>query len=215
MYVPRAFEESRPEVLQSLIRSHPFATLVIQAEEGLVANHIPFSLDSTLGRLGTLRGHVSRSNPLWRQLHAVPESLAVFQGPLSYITPSWYPSKQASGEVVPTWNYAVVHAYGRPRAIEDEAWLLEQITQLTTEQESGRALPWKVADAPREFIERMIAGIVGIEIQLSRIQGKWKVSQNRTLADRRGVVAGLEGQDSEHARAMAALVAAYAPGDER
>lgn len=206
MYIPQPFEETRLEVLHELMRSRPFGTLVIQTDQGLVANHLPFLIASQAGEPGTLRGHVARSNPIWRQLGSAPEALAIFQGPHSYVTPSWYPSKQADGKVVPTWNYAVVHAYGRPRAIEDAVWLLDLVRTLTQIHESGQERPWSVSDAPKDYIDRMIGSIVGIEMPLSRLEGKWKVSQNRPVADRLGVAAGLEERGTEESRAMAALV---------
>jgi transcriptional regulator len=212
MYVPQQFEESRAAVLHALIGTHPLGALVTAAGGELAANHIPFLIDAGDGRLGTLRAHVSRANPVWKQLGGAVEALVIFQGPQTYITPSWYPSKHADGKAVPTWNYAVVHAYGRPRAIEDPQWLLEHVTRLTRTHESGQALPWEVTDAPREYIDRMIAGIVGIELPISRLQGKWKVSQNRPVADRLGVAAGLESRATDAARAMAALVRERAAG---
>lgn len=215
MYVPQQFEETRPEALHELIRSHPFGALVIAAGGELSANHVPFLIDADDGRLGTLRAHVSRANPIWKQLGGAVEALVIFQGPQTYITPSWYPSKHADGKVVPTWNYAVVHAYGRPRAIEDPQWLLEHVTRLTRTHEAGRAPPWEVSDAPGDYIDRMIAGIVGVEIPISRLLGKWKVSQNRPIADRLGVVAGLESRATGELRAMAALVRERVPDASR
>ncbi len=206
MYLPSQFEETRLDVLHQLVRSHPFGTFVILGDAELVANHMPFLLDSRQGPCGTLRAHVARSNPVWKQFGKPVEAMVIFQGPNSYITPSWYSSKHADGKVVPTWNYAVVHAYGQPRAIEDPAWLLEHVTQLTAQHEAGQALPWKVSDAPQDYRDQMISRIVGIEMPLSKLQGKWKVSQNRPLADRMGVVAGLEARATEQSRAMAELV---------
>ncbi|MGB6451592.1 MAG: FMN-binding negative transcriptional regulator [Steroidobacteraceae bacterium] len=206
MYLPQQFEETRLDVLHQLIRSHAFGTFVIPGDAELVANHMPFLVSPGGGPAGTLHAHVARSNPVWKQLGKPVEALVVFQGPESYITPSWYPSKHADGKAVPTWNYAVVHAYGHPRSIEDPAWLLEHVTQLTAQHESGQALPWQVSDAPQDYRDQMIARIVGIEIPISRIQGKWKVSQNRQLADRLGVAAGLQSRATEQSLAMAELV---------
>jgi transcriptional regulator len=206
MYSPQQFEETRLEVLHDLVRAHPLGTLVVLAGTELSADHIPFLIHAAGGETGTLRGHVARTNPLWKRFGGSVEALVVFQGPESYITPSWYPSKHADGKAVPTWNYAVVHAYGQPRAIDDAAWLLDHVTQLTAIHEAGQALPWQVTDAPSDFTEHMISRIVGIEIPISRLQGKWKVSQNRKNADRLGVAAGLESQDTERSRAMARLV---------
>ncbi len=206
MYSPQQFEETRLEVLHELVRAHPLGTFVILAGSELSANHVPFLVRADQGANGTLCAHVARTNPLWKQLGGEIEALVVFQGPESYITPSWYPSKHADGKAVPTWNYAVVHAYGKPRAIEDAGWLLEHVTQLTHAHEAGQALPWQVTDAPKDFTDHMLGRIVGIEIPISKLQGKWKVSQNRKFADRLGVAAGLESQATERSRAMAKLV---------
>jgi transcriptional regulator len=211
MYLPQIFEESRPEVLHELIRSHPFSTFVIHTEAGLTANHIPFVLDAQAGAHGTLRGHVARSNPVWQQLAGCSEALAIFQGAQSYITPSWYPSKHTDGKAVPTWNYAVVHAHGQPRAVDDAHWLLEHVTQLTAQQEARQALPWKVSDAPVEYIDQMLRQIVGIEIPILKLQGTWKVSQNRKTGDRLGVAAGLESLATDGSRAMGQLVMERVP----
>jgi transcriptional regulator len=206
MYSPQQFEETRLSVLHDLIRSHPFGTFVILAGTELSANHIPFLLHPDGSDKGRICGHVSRANPVWKYFAAGVEVLAIFQGPESYITPSWYPSKHADGKAVPTWNYAVVHAYGKGSAIEDANWLLEHVTQLTAVHEAGQALPWQVSDAPKDYTQQMISGIVGIEIRISRLQGKWKVGQNRKHADRLGVAAGLESQATDRSRAMAGLV---------
>ncbi|MHB1871590.1 MAG: FMN-binding negative transcriptional regulator [Steroidobacteraceae bacterium] len=206
VYCPETFAESRLEVLHDLIRAHPLGTLVTVQSSALEADHIPFLLDADRGVNGTLRGHASRANPLCRRLADSAEALIVFQGPQSYISPSWYPSKRADGKVVPTWNYAVVHAYGSPRIIDDAAWLLGLVTELTSTHEADRAAPWKVSDAPREYTDRMIRQIVGIEIPIARLQGKWKVSQNRSPADRRGVAEGLQSEATERCAALARLV---------
>ena len=183
-------------------------------EVGLVANHIPFILDAGSGALGTLRGHVARANGQWRDVRRDVEALVIFQGPQSYITPSWYATKQETGKVVPTWNYAVVHAYGVIHVIEDGNWLRDQIERLTALQESARAEPWAVSDAPGDFIDAMMKAIVGIEITITRIEGKWKVSQNRPSADRKGVVEGLRTDRSlknEDNIAMAQLIEELSP----
>ena len=203
MYCPEPFAEARLDVLHELIRAHPLGTLVTVQGDALEADHIPFVLDADRGINGTLRGHVARANPVSRRLGEV---LVVFQGPQSYISPSWYPSKHQDGRVVPTWNYAVVHARGSARAIDDADWLLGLVTELTGVHEAAQATPWKVSDAPREYTERMLGQIVGIEIPIARLQGKWKVSQNRSPADRRGVVAGLQSASTERCAAMARLV---------
>ena len=206
MYLPQHFEETRLDVLHHLIRAYPLATLVTPGTTELQVNHIPVLLDPGAGPYGTLRAHVARANPVWRELPGQQESVAVFQGPDSYISPSWYPAKQVHGKVVPTWNYVVVQAYGQPRVIDDKEWLLALVSALTEQHEAGLAAPWQVSDAPADFVQNMLQAIVGIEIPISKISGKWKVSQNRPQPDRHGVVAGLESQGSERQQAMAALV---------
>lgn len=209
MYAPKPHEESDLSVLHALIKGHPLATWVMQCGGELLANHIPMLLDPTRGQFGTLVGHVARANQAWHSFSTAIPSIAIFQGPESYITPSWYPSKHAHGKAVPTWNYAVVHAHGFPRAIEDPEWLLKHLNQLTDIHEADQALPWKVSDAPQEFTDRMVASIVGIEIPIMKLIGKWKVSQNRPEADKRGVVAGLLGRPDTRSREMAELVREY------
>lgn len=205
MYVPQHFEETDISVLHQLIQAQPLAAWVFNAGGELQVNHLPLLLDPARGAFGTLAGHVARPNPAWRAC-AGSASVAIFQGPQAYITPSWYPSKHEHGKAVPTWNYAVVHAHGQPRVIEDRDWLLRHVTALTTAQERGQALPWQVSDAPADYIERLLGGIVGIEIPISRLAGKWKVSQNRPEADRLGVAAGLLGRAEPQAAEMARLV---------
>jgi transcriptional regulator len=209
MYVPQVHEENDLAVLHALIRAHPLGAWVTQGDGGLLANHIPFLLDASRGAFGTLVGHVARANPAWQSFsHSVP-SVVLFQGPESYITPSWYPSKHAHGKAVPTWNYAVVHAHGMPCVIEDREWLLQHLTQLTDTHEAGQALPWKLSDAPADFTERLLGAIVGLEIPIDRLVGKWKVSQNRPEADKLGVVAGLLARDDAPAMDMAQLVSRH------
>src|SRR6201995_5882394 len=205
MYQPPAFREDRPEVQHALIRAHPLGLLITAGPAGLLANLFPFLLDTDGTGKGTLRLHMARANPQWHELEAIEECLFVFQGPQDYVTPSWYATKRQTGKVVPTWNYATVHAWGRPRAIEDAAWLRQQIGELTRSQEIGRAVPWHVEDAPDDFVAMQIRAIVGIEIPIARIEGKWKLSQNRPVADREGVVAGLRAQGDEARAQMAEL----------
>ena len=205
-YSPPPFEETRLPVLHELIRRHPFGALVVVAGAELAAVHIPFLLHPGPGGLGTLHGHVARANPVWKHFGGAAEALAIFQGPEAYITPSWYPGKQTDGRVVPTWNYAIVHVHGSPRAITEPSWLEEHVSQLSAAQEAGQPQPWQVSDAPPEYIARLIHGIVGIEIPISKIEGKWKLSQNHSRADQLAVAAGLESKGTEDARAMAELM---------
>jgi len=206
MYLPKHFEETRVEVLHGLVRAHPLGALVTLGADGLEANHIPFEIDSDPAPFGTLRGHVARANPVWRELSRGADALAIFQGAATYVSPSWYPTKQEGGKVVPTWNYAVVHAYGPLRAVDDPAWLRAFVERLTNRHESGRTAPWHVTDAPADYVDKMVTAIVGIELPVTRLLGKWKTSQNRPARDRAGVVAGLEQDGGDAARAMAALV---------
>ncbi len=201
MYLPEAFREDRPEVLHGLIRAHPLGLLISAGPAGIVANPVPFL---THPEEGVLRAHVARANGQWRELAAAPDCLVVFQGPAAYVTPSWYASKAEHGKVVPTWNYAVVEARGRARIVQHAGWLRRQIEDLTVAREGGRTSPWAVADAPEPFVAAQLRGIVGIEVAVGALTGKWKVSQNRPEADRAGVAAGL---GAEGDAAMARLVA--------
>jgi len=205
MYQPPHFREDRLEVQHDLIRAYPLGLLVTAGPAGLTANPVPFLIDTEASEKGTLRAHLSRANPQWRELASVDECLVVFQGPHDYVTPSWYATKRETGKVVPTWNYATVHAWGRPTAVEDAEWLRRQIDDLTHSRESSRPEPWAVDDAPEAFVAAQVRGIVGVEIPIGRIEGKWKVSQNRPEADRRGVFEGFSEAGSS-GEAMAALV---------
>lgn len=206
MYQPALFREERIEPMHELMRAHPFATLVSLQPGGLSADHLPLVLHPELLKLGTLRGHIAKGNPLWTS-HAGPmEVLAIFQGPHAYVTPSWYPSKKEHGKVVPTWNYAVVHAFGELHFVEDPDWLLDHLDALTRQHESHRQAPWKVADAPPGYLAQMLKGIVGIEVEIGRFEGKWKVSQNRDARDRLGVQQGLLLEQREDAAAIAKLI---------
>lgn len=206
MYQPLHFREDRIEVQHALIRAHPLGLLITSGPGGLQANPIPFLVDAAASERGTLRGHLARANPQLAELAAVEECLIVFQGPQHYITPSFYATKRETGKVVPTWNYITVHAWGRPRVMDDATWLRRQIDDLTRHNEATRPVVWNVSDAPDAFIAAQVKAIVGLEIPIARIEGKWKVSQNRPAADQAGVVAGLRGQ-GDRAEAMANLVA--------
>jgi transcriptional regulator len=202
VYLPSHFEQHDAAALHALMREHPLATLISQQAGGITADAMPLEFDAASH---TLRGHVARANPLWREAAGQPV-LAVFNGPQAYITPSWYPSKAATHKVVPTWNYTLVHAHGVLRAVEDAPWLHALVSGLTAQHEAPRAQPWAVADAPDDYVQPMLRAIVGIEIPVDRLIGKWKVSQNRSDADRLGVAAGLA-EGEAPAQAMAALVA--------
>ena len=212
MYLPAHFAESRPEVLDDLVRKQPFGLLVTQDGDGNVdGNSVPFFLDPDPdGGPGILRTHVAKANPLWRTARTDRDSLVVFQGPHGYVSPGWYPSKAEHGKVVPTWNYIMVQGRGRLRAIDDAAWLLALVSRLTDKHEGTRPAPWAVTDAPPAFIDTMLGAIVGLEIVLSSLTGKWKVSQNRPAADREGVIRGLTAEGGSEAAALVAEV--RAPG---
>jgi transcriptional regulator len=204
MYLPSHFEEKRPELLRELVLTHPFGTLVTLGADGLNANHIPFELTDDGSPFGILRAHVARANPVWREFSSAVEALAIFQGAHAYVSPSWYPSKQDNGKAVPTWNYMVVHARGPLRVVDDVEWLRGLVTRLTERHEASNTQPWKVTDAPPDYIDKMLSAIVGIEIPVTQLIGKWKVSQNQPEANRKGVEARLrEIGDASMAEAIA------------
>jgi transcriptional regulator len=205
MYVPPAFREDDPAALHAAIREARLANLVTATAEGLVATPLPLFLAAEEGPHGTLYGHLARANPQWR-LPATGEALALFMGPDAYVSPSWYPSKQEHHRVVPTWNYVAIHAQGPAEFFEDPARLLAVVSRLTEEQERPRAMPWAVADAPEDFIRAQLRGIVGLRMPITRIEGKRKMSQNRSAADRAGVAAGLGASDRSGDRAVASLI---------
>lgn len=192
MYVPAHFAEPDLATLHALIRARPLATIVTLTADGLDANHIPMLLDAEASRLGTLRGHVARANPIWQRFRPEVETLLVFAGVDAYVSPSWYASKARDPRVVPTWNYEAVHVHGTLEIVDDADWLHAQLDALTTAHEAGFAEPWRMADAPADYTRKLIGAIVGIEVVISRIVGKRKLSQNRSAADQDGVVTGLQ-----------------------
>ena len=202
VYNPPEFREDQPEVLHQVIKEHSFATLISQARGELMATHLPVLLDAEDGPLGTLRGHVARANPHWRAFREGVEALAIFQGPHTYVSPSWYETELT----VPTWNYVAVHAYGRPRVIEDEAGLKAILLALVDTYESGFERPWSIQRLPEEFVQKMLKGIVGFEIPIARLEGKFKMNQNRTAGDRRGVIDALSNDGSEMSLSVAKLM---------
>jgi transcriptional regulator len=210
MHRPDHFRVEDVARMHALMRERPFAALVSSGAAGLYATHLPTVLKDE-GAHGTIECHLARANPHWNDLAAGNEALMIFQGPEGYITPNWYPSKAAHGKVVPTWNYAVVHAYGRPEVVKEADWLRRHVGELTTQQEKGGAQrggakPWALTDAPASYVDVMLRGIVGFRFTITRLEGKWKMSQNRTAEDRVGVVAGLTaraaGDDLEIAEAV-------------
>ena len=206
MYIRQDHRLDERDAQFALIEEHALGAWVVGGAAGLTANHIPFLLDRTRGPHGTLVGHVARANPVWRALDAATPSLVMFQGPHSYITPNWYPGKAEHGKVVPTWDYAVVHAHGVARAVDDPAWLLDMLDRLTDAQEAAQPAPWRVRDAPAEYIDKLLRAIVGIEIPIARLEGKLKASQDEGVRDRIGTIEGLRGLLRPKADAMATLV---------
>lgn len=212
MYTPPAFAEADPDRLFDFIDAHPFATLVSASPAGaLVATHLPLLLDRAAGAQGTLIGHLARANHQHEQLAGGRPALVIFTGADAYITPAWYASKREHGRVVPTWNYVAVHAQVIPRVIEEAAWLRAHVEALTRRHEAGRDVQWTVNDAPAEYVDAQLRGIVGVELAIERLEGKWKMSQNRSDADIAGVVAGLAASPDARAREVAGIVAARRP----
>lgn len=209
MYLPATFRETELPALHGLMSTHPLALLVSHGDGGLMASPLPFLIYPHEGAFGVLRAHLARANPHWRELNGLAECLVVFSGDDGYVTPSWYPTKAETGRAVPTWNYAAVHAWGRPKVIDDTGWLRRQVVDLTAMQEGRRAQPWSVDDAPADFIDAQLRALVGIEIPVERLEGKWKMSQNRPPQDRAGVARGLaDPADPHHQPGLAAAVAA-------
>lgn len=211
MYTPGFNAETDIPTLRGFVRENPLCALVTQAAGGLVASHIPMMLQDSGDGFGVLRGHVARANSQWQEFLSSEDALAIFTGPQHYISASWYPSKAVHGKEVPTWNYVAVHAYGRMRTIEDTDWLLEHLRTLTDTNEVIAEVPWRVADAPPDFIAKLSKAIVGIEMMVSRVEGKWKVSQNRNEQDAAGVIAGLDSLKTPASEMMKKLVRSRRP----
>jgi transcriptional regulator len=206
MYVPSHFSETQPEAMHDLIHAYPLATLVTMGVNGLEANHIPLGLEVSASGLATLSGHMARANPAWNEAGEIHGALAIFQGPASYISPNWYPTKQEHGKVVPTWNYVAVHAHGTLKFHTDPAWIRAQLERLTHQMESAQPHPWAVSDAPPDFTAKLIEHVVGIELVVERLVGKWKVSQNQPAMNQAGVIQGLESTGGMADLAMARIV---------
>ena len=198
MYIPSAFRQADIGAMHDLIRAHPLGILMTHGPGGLMASHIPFLIEPDESGRGVLRAHMARVNPQCEELAGASECLVVFQGEQGYVSPSWYASKAEHHRVVPTWNYVAVHAWGKPCITDDAAWLLRQLDDLTRSQEDGRLHPWGLGDAPEDYVVGMSRGIVGIEIPIARLEGKWKLSQNRSQADQAGVIAGLRDSGDAH-----------------
>ena len=211
MYLPSHFAEARNEVLHGLILNSPLATLVTCSQRGVEADLIPLLLRPELGEFGELHGHVARANPLWRSHSADVDVLAVFQGPQAYVSPNWYPTKREHGKAVPTWNYITVQARGRLHIVDDELWKRGLLDSLTAIHESTQPIPWKISEAPPDYIEKMLNAIVGIRLVITELTGKWKVSQNQPAANRAGVIEALSSMATDNPRDMAKAIATFAP----
>ena len=205
MYRVEHFAQTSSEVLHDYIIEHPFAALVVSTDRGPLVNHVPMEFDSAFGEKGRLIGHVARANPLW-QTQASGSSMAVFCDDHAYVSPDWYESKREDPRVVPTWNYAAVHVIGRLTFFQDADRLADLLARLTDRFESNRPTPWKIRDAPRDFVEKMIRGVVGFELEIEQIEGKWKLSQNRSPQDQEGVRAGLRREGGAAGAALADLM---------
>jgi transcriptional regulator len=205
MYVPAQFREDDLPALHQMMRASRLSNLVTATADGLIATPLPMIVAADEGSHGVLYGHVARANPQWKTA-PVGEAMAIFMGPDAYVTPSWYATKRETGKVVPTWNYVGVHAYGPVEFFEDEDRLLDVVTRLTTLHESSRAVAWAVSDAPEPFVKAQLRGIVGLRLPITRLDGKRKLSQNRSAEDRAGVAAGLAGSDRASDQAVAALI---------
>jgi transcriptional regulator len=206
MYTPKAFEVIDLPMLQAAMKQSELATLITTTTHGLVATHLPLLLDETRGEYGTLTGHVSRANAQWRESDPAAEALIIFLGLDTYVSPNWYPAKQETGRVVPTWNYAAIHAYGRVTFFEDTERLRTVVTELTKKHEAAFPAPWQVTDAPATYIDSQLKAIVGFECQIRRLEGKQKFNQNRSVEDRRGVIEGLRALEEERKLQVAELM---------
>ena len=210
MYIPDHFKAGSEQELHALIAAHPLGALIAQGPNGLDANHIPFELEAGQGPSGTLHAHVARANPVWREVKDGDEVLVIFRAEQGYISPNWYPSKQENHRSVPTWNYSVVHAHGKIAIRDDERFIRTLVARLTHRHEASQPQPWKMSDAPKDYIADMVKAIVGIEVEITRLTGKFKLSQNREARDISGVVEGLNAQGD---RALAQVVSEHAQGD--
>ncbi|HKW54270.1 MAG TPA: FMN-binding negative transcriptional regulator [Stellaceae bacterium] len=207
MYLPKDFKEESAPVMHEAIRAARLGTLITLGPDGMEASHIPMLVDPEPAPFGTLKGHIARANPQWRRASGQVQALAIFLGPDAYITPAWYETKRQSGKVVPTWNYVAIHAYGPLTFYDDADRLLALVTELTETHEAGRAQPWAVSDAPKDYVAGMLKAIVGFELPIARLEGKWKMSQNRPAADRAGTIAGLTAEGDAKEVAVAEIVA--------
>jgi transcriptional regulator len=205
MYIPKKFLQDDINKLKGMMANHSFATLITHNESGIEANHIPFFLNTSAGK-EVLHGHIAKANPLWKNIKDKSEVLIIFNGPNCYISPNYSPTKQENGKAVPTWNYVTVHVKGIVTFIDDEQWNLTMLNNLTTLHEANQPVPWSINDAPQEYIDRMLSAIVGLEIDIVSISGKWKVSQNQVAVNQQGIIKGLSQETESKAKNIAKLV---------
>jgi transcriptional regulator len=210
MYVPAHFKEDRVPVLHDAIRTYGFGTLVTASEHEIEASHLPMLLEPAPAPFGMVLGHVARANPQWQRVKSGFQALAIFLGPNAYITPSWYPTKQQSGKVVPTWNYLAIHAYGTISFYDDPTELRDHVGKMTDTHEASQAAPWAVSDAPADYVENMLGAIIGFRLLITKLEGKWKMSQNRPEQDVSGVLKGLAGEDADSHGPLAKIIASRA-----
>lgn len=208
MYIPNKFRQSDIDCLEKFVRDYPLANLITHSDSGLDTNHIPLLLAQSSG-LKFLHGHIAKINPLWKTLSDKSEVLVVFNGPNCYISPNYYPTKKETGKAVPTWNYVTVHVAGVMSFIHDKEWKLDMLDDLTRQHESTQAIPWSTTDAPEDYIQKMLTGIVGLKIEISEINGKWKLSQNLPTQNRQGIVEGLSQQADYASQKISELVKRY------
>ena len=208
MHIPKTFEQNEQTHLHDIIAKHPFATLICHSESGIEVNHIPFFLDKSNGKY-VLQGHIAKANPLWKSVNEQSEVVLVFHGPNCYISPNHYPTKKENGRAVPTWNYVAVHVKGALQYRFNDEFKLNMLDNLTKQHEAEQEEAWSIHDAPAQYINRMLPAIVGLEIQITSITGKWKVSQNQPEVNKQGVIAGLSKQNSNDAQEIATLVQAH------
>jgi transcriptional regulator len=212
MYIPEHFQAGSDKELHALIAAHPLGALVTRGPDGFDANHIPFELDAEQGPCGTLLAHVARANPVWREVKDGDEVLVIFRAEQGYISPNWYPTKHETHRSVPTWNYSVVHAHGRIAIRDDERYVRTVVARLTHRHEATQPQPWKMSDAPKDYLDQMVKAIVGVEVEITRLTGKFKLSQNRAARDIAGVIGGLGERGDQ---ALARAVAAFAPKQDQ
>ncbi len=206
MFLPGVFREDRPEIQYQLMREHCLGALTAVTDDGIEVDHLPFLIPQPYDKIPVLQTHVSRRNTIWERLNPDREVVVVFQGPEHYISPTWYPGSKTHGKVAPSWNYMVVHAYGMVRVQENQDWLMRHLHELTEQQEAQRSGPWKMTDSPEGYAEHLSQQVVGIEISVSRMPGKWQVSQHRSIPDRMGVINGLRAENSSSALTIADLI---------